>query len=139
MPLDCSTIQTFMGPFLLAQDCQLSMDGRLRFATPFRYPDGEKVVLAVQGNDDDDLLLSDEGRTLAYIAARAVPLDETAKRVICQAFSLYCAGEALYLALTAQQALRGGLPDAVIDLGQACVRLASWQHPAPPPVANAWR
>lgn len=139
MPLDCSTIQTYMGPFLLAQDCQLAVDGWLRFATPFRYPEGEKVVLAVQGNADGDLLLSDEGRTLAFVAARAVPLDEMAKWAICQAFSLYCAGDALCLALTAQQALWGGLPDAVIDLGQACVRLAGRQHPAPPPAVNAWR
>ena len=127
MIADAKSLQRALSSFSLAQECEALGDGSFRVATPLLYPDGSPVTLLYR--PDIDLFasshLTDAGRTTALLADSQVYIDGYEKRRqiladIRRTLRIQDRDGELHVTVEAGQSL----PDAVLRLAQACVRVA---------------
>ena len=108
-------------------------DGSFRMATPFRYPDGSHidVFLKDSGTLFDGFELSDKGQTVAYLLDLHVKPWTSQKRKqtmsdICATLGVEQEGGVFRIRLPKEE--MNDLPDAILRLGQACIRIADLSY-----------
>jgi hypothetical protein len=108
-------------------------DGSLRLATPFCYPDGSNIDVFVRSNGEllETFEISDKGQTMAYLLDLHVKPWTSQKRKqtladICKTLGVEQVGGAFQVILRKEE-LRA-LPDAIIRLGQVCIRVADMAY-----------
>ena len=129
MTPDCSNIRSVINDVCLITTCDRVLDGSLRLATPFRYPDGSHIDVFLK--EDADLFggfeLSDKGQTTAYLLDLHVRPWTSQKRKqtladICATLGVEQEGGAFRI--KAKKDDMKGLPDAILRLAQVCIRVA---------------
>jgi len=104
-------------------------DGSFRLATPFRYPDGSHIDVFLKRKNDlfEGFELSDKGQTMACLLDLHVRPWTSRKRKqtladICATLGVEQEGGVFRISLTKES--MKDLPDAILRLGQACIRVA---------------
>jgi hypothetical protein len=122
-------IEDFITNTCLVQAHDTVRDGSFRLATPFRYPDGSHIDVFLKSNADlfEGFELSDKGQTMAYLLDLHVKPWTSQKRKqtladICDTLGVEQSGGAFRISLKKEQ--MKDLPDAIIRLGQVCIRVA---------------
>ncbi|HEY8668279.1 MAG TPA: DUF1828 domain-containing protein [Tepidisphaeraceae bacterium] len=144
MTVDCSNIQDLVRAVPLVQGCDIIRNGMLRMATPFRYADGSQVDLFLGQQPDlfEGWKLTDLGHTTAYLLDLHLKPWTTKRRKqivtdICTALDVKREGGELAVYLKdGQMPLLG---DAMVRLGQACIRVADLAFTQRVRPANAFR
>jgi hypothetical protein len=133
MPFDCNILRQYATSLPLVRNCDLVKSGMLRLETPFRYPDGSQIDLflgeAGQGQVFEHYRVSDLGQTVGYLLDLQVKPWATQKRKkiledICQALDVELDGGELLVRLKDEQLTTDLLPDAMVRVAQACIRMA---------------
>src|ERR1041385_3865792 len=129
---NCADLAPLLSNFSLVESCDTVRDGSLRLSTPFRYPDGSQIDVflsePLQSQLMYDFVLSDKGNTTAYLLDLNVRFWTTKRRKqaiddVCEALGITLRGGQLEIALKASE-LATQLPNSVVRLAQACVRMA---------------
>lgn len=134
-------IEDFITGAYLVEDYDTVRDGSFRLATPFRYPDGSHidVFLKAGGTGFDGFELSDKGQTVAYLLDLHVNpwSSQRCKQGvsdICTTLGVEQEGGVFRIRLSTGK--MNDLPDAILRLGQACVRIVSASEATTPPTVH---
>jgi len=132
MTITTEAIHSAVRSFSLITSSDLVANGMIRMATPFTYPNGSHIDLFITPNLDaaGRLELSDLGLTLDYLADLGIRPNSTAKRKqvvtdICKSLDVDLSGGAFRAFMPHDQL--DALPQTMIRLGQACLRVAEMQ------------
>lgn len=126
---DCSKL-AMMAPHIdLIKSCDIVKSGAVRFATPFKYPNGEAVdlFLYLKRGLLDEYQLSDYGQTYVYLSSAQTGIASTSRKreivgdITSQLRVKLDEGE-LIASIPSDDA--DTLSDAILRLGQACVRIS---------------
>ena len=127
MKLSIEQIQTAAASFSLVKGCDVIRNGMVRLATPFQYPNGAGIDLFLGPKSDlfEQWVLTDLGQTTGWLLDLNLKLWTTEKRKqlvsdICQGLEVIQEGGQFQLILTDLKLL----PDAMVRLAQACLRVA---------------
>jgi hypothetical protein len=120
-------IKSAVAEFSLVKACDDIRNGMLRLATPFQYPNGAGVDLFLGTKPElfDKWVLTDLGQTTAWLLDLNLKLWTTEKRKqivadICNGLDVTQDGGQFQLVLADMKQL----PDAMVRLSQACLRVA---------------
>ena len=129
MDIDCHSVRQRLADFSLVRDCDRIRNGMLRIATALQYPDGSNIDLFLGQPESlfPEIELSDLGQTTAYLLNLHVRPLATKKRRqivadICEALGAQEDRGRLLVRLEPPE--EGDLADAIMRLGQACLRVA---------------
>lgn len=122
-------LSDFVTDLSLVRAHDLVRDGSLRLATPFRYPDGSLIDVFLKDTKElfEGFELSDKGQTMAYLLDLHVKPWTSQKRKqtladICETLGVEQEGGSFRIRLKKEE--MPSLPDAIVRLGQACIRVA---------------
>ncbi len=126
--MDCLEAKSLISRFSLINDCDVIKNGALRMSLPFQHLDGSYIDLFLQRNAADQWVLSDLGNTAAYLLDLHVKPWSSQKRMqvvadICKSLKIEQVKGQLQAVLTEAQ-LRKELPEAMVRLSQACIRVS---------------
>jgi Domain of unknown function DUF1828 len=132
MNLDCSRIQSIVHSLDLVNSCDVFANGTLRICTPFSYPNGDRVDVFLKQTASlfDSYQLSDFGQTAIYLRTAQVAVAGTARKreviedIISQLGVQFEYGD-LFLQLSPDE-LTANLPEGILRLSQACVRISDF-------------
>ena len=125
-------IADFITSACLVEDYDTVRDGSFRLATPFRYPDGSHIDVFLKdgGTVFDGFELSDKGQTVAYLDLHVNPWSsQRCKQTmsgICTTLGVEQEGGVFRIRLPKEE--MNDLPDAILRLGQACIRIADLSY-----------
>jgi hypothetical protein len=127
MNATCEQIKKAVSEFSLVKACDDIRNGMVRLATPFQYPNGAVVDLFLGQKPElfDKWVLTDLGQTTAWLLDLNLKLWTTEKRKqivtdICKGLDVTQDGGQFQLVLADMKQL----PDAMVRLSQACLRVA---------------
>lgn len=127
MTATCEQIQKALSGFSLVKACEGIRNGMLRLATPFQYPNGDGIDVFLSQKPElfDKWLLTDLGQTTAWLLDLNLKIWTTEKRKqivadICKSLDVTQEGGQFQLVLSDMNQL----PDAMVRLSQACLRVA---------------
>lgn len=127
MNTTCEQIKKAVSAFSLVKACDDIRNGMVRLATPFQYPNGAGVDLFLGSKPElfDKWILTDLGQTTAWLLDLNLKLWTTEKRKqlvadICKGLDITQEGGQFQLILEDMKQL----PDAMVRLSQACLRVA---------------
>jgi hypothetical protein len=130
MSFDCTQLRETVANFSLVEDCDVLPSGVLRVATPFRYPEGSNIDVFIipEQNLFGDLIVSDLGQTVAYLADLHIYPSKTNKRRlivsdICDALNVRNDDGQLKVSWQPSD-IKVELPDAIVRVAQASLRVA---------------
>lgn len=130
MSFDCDTLKQLVTSLALVRECDVVGNGMLRMATPFRYPDGAYIDLFLGQTDNvfAPFRLTDLGNTTAYLLDLQLKPWATQRRKriiddISKSLGIDREGAELVVPLT-EDKLKDHLPDHMVRLAQACIRMA---------------
>lgn len=126
--MDCAQAKTLVSNFSLIQACDEIASGALRMSVPFTNTDGSNLDLFLKQAGPGKWVLSDLGNTTAYLLDLHVRPWTTKKRLqivtdICRSLGIEQAGGQFQTILTDEE-LRTKLPEAMVRLSQACIRVS---------------
>jgi hypothetical protein len=129
MEINCNNLRSFVQRFSLVNNCDVTNNGALRISTPFNYPNGSQIDLFLEASRDmfNDYILSDFGMTANYLLDMQIkPWAAKKRRLliddICSVLGVeYSAGK-LQIHVTLESIAH--LPQAMVRLAQACIRVA---------------
>lgn len=129
MPINCNNIHEFIKGFSLVEECDVIQNGMMRLATPFQYPEGSNIDIFLNKSNTlfPDWILTDLGQTTAYLLNLHLKHWTTKKRKqlvsdICIALGVELDGGEFMIKL--QEDHISELPQAIVRLSQACVRVS---------------
>lgn len=127
MSIDCSFMHGEIAQLPLVVACDVVRSGALRIATPFVYPNGERIDVFIEQEADlaGELRLSDYGQTLGFLAEMGIKAWGTKRRAdlirsICESLDVSQVGDRLLIRIPASE--RHRIPAAIARLAQACIR-----------------
>lgn len=127
MNLTAEQIQAAVSGFSLVKGCDVVRNGMVRLATPFQYPNGAGIDLFLGAQPElfDKWTLTDLGQTTAWLLDLNLKLWTTEKRKqlvsdICRSLEVNQEGGQFQLVLGDLKQL----PEALVRLSQACLRVA---------------
>lgn len=141
--LTCSSIQDSIKDFSLVKDCDVIQNGTMRLATPFQYPEGSNIDMFLSNTNTliPEWVLSDFGQTTAYLLNLHLKHWATKKRKqlvsdICASLGVELDGGQLQIKIQADRISE--LPQAIVRLSQACVRVSDLAFTQRLQAANAF-
>lgn len=134
--LGCENLQTYVERFSLISECDTIRNGAVRFSTPFTYPDGSFIDLFLTRYEGlfDRYSLSDYGQTYHYLYDMGFKVWSTKHRRqlltdIISALDVKYLENTFLIPHIELDNLKD-LPDYIVRLSQACIRIAdlSFMH-----------
>ena len=145
MPLACDELSRLFSNFSLLRECAPLDNGTLRVSTSFQYPNGSLIDVFVQdGRDlfDRNIVLSDFGQTAIYLRNLPLAMDSTKRRKqlvadICESLGIGEENNQLVVRLSGDEVDK--IPEAMVRLSQACIRVADLSFMQRFPVTVAFK
>lgn len=130
MRINCDNLREFVKEFSIIHQCDVIKNGMLRMATSFQYPNGSSIdlFLGERGGDFfNDFILTDLGQTTSYLLDLNIKTWTTKKRKqvlsdICQSLDVKQDEGELQIVIANDKF--SDIPQAIIRLSQACIRLS---------------
>ena len=129
MSVTCDNVQNLVSGFSLVEKCDVVKNGMLRLATPFQYPNGEKIDLFLGRQDHlfEKWILTDLGQTTAYLLDLHIKPWTTKRRKqlvsdICSTLDVQSEGGQFQIVLSEQQLPE--VSEAMVRLAQTCIRVS---------------
>jgi hypothetical protein len=130
MDMDCSQLAALVVNLPLVQGCDKVRSGALRMATPFLYPNGERIDVFIDSDKElwSDFYLSDRGQTALYLRNAQVFLDTTARKrelvddILRESGVKLVNGYQLTIRPSSHEPV--DVSDAIFRLSQMCVRIS---------------
>ena len=145
MNLSCSQLEKMAHTLPLIRGCDVVRNGALRMATPFLYPNGDRIDVFLEEKQGDlftPLSLSDYGHTALYLRDAQVQIDVRDKMrdvldsILTQLNVSYIDGD---LSVDIREAEPTDLRDAIFRLSQACLRISDFASHARLRTANPFK
>lgn len=130
--LECADLANLVQALPLVRECDRIRSGALRMSTPFSYPNGERVDVFLdteQNLIEEKLLLSDHGQTALYLKCAQVSLLSTARKRELLADILDNSGvrmDGMQFVVIPRSVDRSSLSDAIFRLSQVCMRISDF-------------
>jgi hypothetical protein len=130
--LDCAYIERIAHTLNLVEECDVVRNGALRMATPFLYPNGDRIDVFLEANASSlfrHLSLTDYGQTALYLRSAQVKMEATARKreifdEILSSLSVKSINGDLYVEI--EKTEPDDLTDAIFRLSQACIRISEF-------------
>ncbi len=126
--IDLAAVQARLGTTSLVRTVDKLPRGHVRLETAFLYPDGSSIDLFLENRDPllPPEVLTDLGQTTTWLLDVQVKpwLSKKRQRFVEDALRIYDVAQAGGALQTRLDADLTNLPDAVVRLGQACLRVA---------------
>jgi hypothetical protein len=128
--IDCNEVITAARSFSMVEDCDQLKSGILRLATQFEYPDGSQIdVFLKPGDLISEFFLTDLGQTTTNLLDLQIRAWATKKRKqivsdVCESLKVENRGGELTVRMTDINAL----PDGIVRLAQACIRVSDLMY-----------
>lgn len=119
MPVTCDDVKRGLSALFSCAEIR----GRIRIRTPFLYPDGEVVDLFLL-QDDGRVSVTDFGETTRWLKQQTSALRRTPNQLRLIQDVCLTLGIEFFQGQLLLRATPDGLSDAVVRLGQACLRVA---------------
>lgn len=127
--MNCAQLKELLRSYDPVLSCETVRNGMLRFATPFRYPDGSHIDLFIGQAEDlfKDFVLTDLGQTTAFLLDMQLkPLGSKRRRGlvgdICETLGVERDGGQFTIRVHQNQ--MDQVPEAILRLAQACIRVS---------------